>query len=118
VVIPNHLNRGFTFQNYNKIKLKTITDIQNKLSEITLKMFKTFSVAIISATAMAAQEFTYRYQGKNYFSWSARHKWERMYDELADDLEGLEDYHYDSMPELFLQKSNKTTCNPNDELPA
>jgi len=41
-----------------------------------------------------------------------------MYDELAEDLEGLEDYHYDSMPELFAQKSNKTTCNPNDELPS
>jgi hypothetical protein len=77
-------------------------------------MFKTFTLAL---ACTAANAFTYRYAGNSWKSWWAEAKFERLFAELEADWEGIADYQYGWMDELFLQRSNKTTCNTDDELP-
>jgi len=78
-------------------------------------MYKLFTTSMISVIAQAS--FTYRYSGNNWMSWSARHKWERMVDELLEDTEGTDAQNYSSLTDLFKQQSNRTTCSTSDELP-
>ena len=81
-------------------------------------MFKTFAAALVCVlTSQAADDFTYRYSGKHYHSWDAKHKWERMVAELEADTAGIQDYRYNELGDIFKQKSNRTTCHTGDELP-
>jgi hypothetical protein len=78
-------------------------------------MFK-FTLALIATSALADQDFTYRFKGQNYQSWLASEKHGRIMRELLEDTNTAE-YNY-NIDVLFEELDmNSTTCNENDEIP-
>ena len=66
-------------------------------------MFKTFAAALVCvlSTHAADTDFTYRYSGKHYHSWDAKHKWQRMVAEMEADTAGIQDYRYNELDDIF-----------------
>ena len=87
-------------------------------------MYKNFySAALLALTAQSIMVTTEdvncpkKMRGNKYKALDAADKLYCVKEQLDADTSGTPDYFWSDMEELFLQNSNKTTCNQGDEMP-
>lgn len=65
----------------------------------------------------ARREREFKFSGSKYYRLDAETKMDKMVDALVQDTDGVDEYNYAGLADLFRQRSNRTTCNSADELP-